>query len=458
MKNTKIIIVFLLIIALFTKTGISSASDASRMATIESLVDYHSFIIDQSTFISTKDKYFYNGHFYSDKPPILSLYGSLFYFLLKHLFNLSLKKGEMSSELIYYLLTLLVVGISSCFGLFFLSKALKVLHIDEGWSNVVLLVTGLGTLILPYSTVFNNHTVSGSLLIISFYNLLKLDSGIKHIIFSGFFISLAGSIDITFFIFLFFAFIIIYNHINIKKIIIFIFSSMPMSLIYFWLNYYTSGSLIPPAMNKTLWDYPGSAFNETNLSGLVQNSSIIELFKYSYHMILGNKGLISYTPILLFSIFALIKIIFLKREPHKREYLFISLGSLAFVIFYVFRTNNYSGDSYGIRWFTSLMFIGCLPIAHLSNDIINNKIAKNIFIIIACISIFISFVGIVSPFTPLDYDGSSSFIACLILNKKASMWYKLNLFISMSFVYYLFYRLIKKSQFKLRTDNLKQGN
>ena len=101
MKNTKIILVFLLIIALFTKTGISSASDASRMATIESLVDYHSFIIDQSSFISTKDKYFYNGHFYSDKPPILSLYGSLFYFLLKHLFHLSFKKGELSSELSY---------------------------------------------------------------------------------------------------------------------------------------------------------------------------------------------------------------------------------------------------------------------------------------------------------------------------------------------------------------------
>src|ERR1700736_3232055 len=57
-------------------------NDESRMATIQSLVETHSFMIDQTTFVSTGDKVFINGHFYSDKPPLPSILGAVVYFPL----------------------------------------------------------------------------------------------------------------------------------------------------------------------------------------------------------------------------------------------------------------------------------------------------------------------------------------------------------------------------------------
>jgi len=381
MKNFKIFLAFLMVFALFTHTETSSANDMSRMATIESLVNEHSFIIDNSRFAGTindilnRDKYFFQGHYYSDKPPVLALYSSIFYWILKNVFNVSF---ENNYHLTYYFLTLLVVGVSSCLSLVYLSKVLELFKIDGNWSNIVLFITGFSTLILPYSTVFNNHIISGSLVLFSFYNFFKIEEGIKPSILAGFFLSLAASIDITCFVFLPFALIILFNK-SLKTKTIFVVSYIPMIIIYFWLNYYNSGSLIPAAMNKTLWDYPGSFFNEQNLSGLAQQNSISHLAIYSFNMLIGKRGLFSYSPILLFSVFALIKTICFKREfEYRKEYLFIATTSLAFIMLYILRSNDYSGDAYGVRWFTSLMFILCIPLAHIGDSIKKYKILRNL--------------------------------------------------------------------------------
>lgn len=67
-----------------------SWNDASRLATVESLVDRHTFAIDDSIFVRpqppgqpggdetraplvTQDKLFIAGRFYSDKPPVPAL-------------------------------------------------------------------------------------------------------------------------------------------------------------------------------------------------------------------------------------------------------------------------------------------------------------------------------------------------------------------------------------------------
>ena len=73
-----------------------SWNDGSRLATVESLVDHHTWAIDDSVFVvvppamrwtpspypteneglmdgGTKDKLFIKGHFYSDKPPVQAL-------------------------------------------------------------------------------------------------------------------------------------------------------------------------------------------------------------------------------------------------------------------------------------------------------------------------------------------------------------------------------------------------
>ena len=105
--NLKIFLLFSLLFALNTKTHVSSWSDASRLATIQSIVEDCSFAIDHSIFIAQGDKYYYKGHFYSDKPPLLAISAVPLYFIL---YNLGLT-FESHPGLVYYLITLITIGL-----------------------------------------------------------------------------------------------------------------------------------------------------------------------------------------------------------------------------------------------------------------------------------------------------------------------------------------------------------
>lgn len=412
-KAWTIFSLFLGLFALLTRPVATTSNDASRLATIESLVDFHTFIIDNSRFVWTIDKYFYQGHFYSDKPPILSIYGSFFYALLK-LVGISFSNQLMLANI---LMVIGVVGVSTATGMIYLYKIFKFLAVEERWINVLLIIAGTGTLLLPYSTVFSNHVVSGSLLVAGFYYLLRVKESIRYSLLSGLLITLAGSIDVVAFIFLPFLAVSFFNK-PLKSKIVFSLACALVLVIYFQLNLYTSGSLLPPSMNQSLWEYPGSAFDRTNLSGLAYYSNFSDLLTYAIHMIIGHRGLISYTPILVFSIFGFVKVFQNKQFKYRQEFLLILLASSAYVLMYILRSNNYSGDSYGVRWYANLMFLLCLPLAQISEEVKSSKIFRKAFIIVSCMSIFISFVGVNHPFVPVNEQHPSSFLNALFYTFK----------------------------------------
>ncbi|NJS12287.1 MAG: hypothetical protein HC789_18885 [Microcoleus sp. CSU_2_2] len=407
-KEWQIFSVFLGLFSLLTRPT-AAHNDASRLATIESLVDFHTLIIDNSRFVWTIDKYLYQGHFYSDKPPILSIYGSFFYALLK-IVGISFSNRYSFT---IFLLIILVVGGATAIGMVYFYKTLKFLEIPENWIDVLLIIAGTGTLLMPYSTVFNNHVVSASLLMAGFYYLLRVKESIRYSLISGLLITLAGSIDVVAFIFVPFLAVSLLNK-PLKSKIVFSLACALVLVIYFQLNLYTSGSLRPPSMNPSLWQYPGSAFDRTNLSGLAYHSDFQALLNYAFHMIVGHRGLISYTPILVFSIFGFVKIFQNKELKYRQEYLLILLASSAYVLMYILRSNNYSGSAYGVRWYANLMFLLCLPLAQISEDIKNSQRLKQAFIIVSCMSIIISFVGINNPFVEVNEQHPSSFLNALL--------------------------------------------
>ncbi len=66
-------VAFMLLWALLTKVHTHSWQEESRMATVQTLVEQGTFIIDHTEFNRTGDKVFINEHFYSDKTPVLSV-------------------------------------------------------------------------------------------------------------------------------------------------------------------------------------------------------------------------------------------------------------------------------------------------------------------------------------------------------------------------------------------------
>ena len=62
----------ILIAVLGARSYVGNWNDGSRLASVESLVDRHTWVIDDSIFVNgTKDKIFVRDHFYSDEPPVV---------------------------------------------------------------------------------------------------------------------------------------------------------------------------------------------------------------------------------------------------------------------------------------------------------------------------------------------------------------------------------------------------
>jgi predicted nucleic-acid-binding protein len=78
-------VVFMLIWTLLTKVHTHSWQEESRMATVQTLVEQGTFIIDHTEFNRTGDKVFLNEHFYSDKTPLLSVAAAGAYSILHDL-------------------------------------------------------------------------------------------------------------------------------------------------------------------------------------------------------------------------------------------------------------------------------------------------------------------------------------------------------------------------------------
>ena len=106
-KQIWIFFLFLFLFAVSTKRSVSSWNDASRMATIQALVEQGTLAIDDTMFVGlTSDIYLYQDHTYSSKPPALAVMGGLVYVLL-HLAGITF---EQDPSLSYFLITLLTIG------------------------------------------------------------------------------------------------------------------------------------------------------------------------------------------------------------------------------------------------------------------------------------------------------------------------------------------------------------
>lgn len=398
LRYLRVFFIFFFLFALSTKFWVSSWNDASRMAAIQAIVEQGSFIIDNSIF-ETGDKYLFNHHFYSDKPPILALYASPVYLVLKEL-GVSF---ESYPKLAHYLITIFSIGSLSALGLVVFRMILtQFFHVNNEWADLTTLVTGIGTLILAYSSVFNNHIASGSLLLIGFYFLLNFGKNgrIENVVYSGLMFSLAGSIDTNCFLFIPFALFLFFRR-SVKAGLVFVISGLPIITLYLLLNLFTSGSFLPPPLNASLWNYPGSDFDQANLSGLATHKDISDLVVYAFHMILGNRGLISHSPILIFSFVGLV-VLYKNNQSfeYKTEYAVLFFASLLYIGIYILRTVNYSGHAFGVRWFASLMLILCLPITSIESWVRSSRIKYGIFVVVACLSILIAIIGIYNPFIP----------------------------------------------------------
>jgi hypothetical protein len=150
--------------ALMNAAPLQSANDRSRWATVWSLVERRTFQIDEidsNPRWSTIDKVRYRAndaepwHFYSSKPPLLSIIVAGLYAIERATIGLDLLN---QTPFVSRLLLLIVNVIPFWFVLRSLSRTLSLLGCALPVRVFVLIAAGFGSIINPYLTTLNNHT------------------------------------------------------------------------------------------------------------------------------------------------------------------------------------------------------------------------------------------------------------------------------------------------------------
>jgi hypothetical protein len=393
-----------------------SMNDKSRMATVQSLVESGSFVIDRTPFVVTVDKVFINGHFYSDKPPMPSAVGALVYLPLYHAgFQLHLGRG-----LAYYLVTLLTVKSLWLLGALAFFCCLEFAGLPAGACFIGSLALALGSLYFTWSATFNDHAIAAALLSIGFYFLLKarFEGQVNwHLSAAAFCLSLAGTADMPTGIFYALFFLYVAADARLRAGVIFYLLPLLVTIVpAVAMTYSIHHSVLPVQLVKSYFEYPGSPWiGSDELSGMKINGPAFFL-SYGALALVGPRGFLLYNPILVLALWGLVRTL---RRPGTflREAVVIASGSAILVLYYLLFTNNYGGDSYSVRWFVPLLPL-LLFFLYPYLDSYGPARARAFRALLA-VSVLIASVGLVNPWSHLNYYGKVPFVANVVEFKRA---------------------------------------
>jgi hypothetical protein len=191
-----------------------SANDRSRWLTVRSLGDFGKFEIDSilqapgGRSWDSIDKVRLVGrdgqfHYYSSKPPLLSLLVAGGYVGLK-----SLTGWEIATETNWVVRSLLVLFNVFPWGVFlwFLARMINAIPVRD-WTRYYVLACGcFGTFLLPFTITLNNHLPAAVCVMIALYCVAELtrrpSAGMRFYLAAGLFSTLAATFELPALIFL----------------------------------------------------------------------------------------------------------------------------------------------------------------------------------------------------------------------------------------------------------------
>ena len=357
---------FLLLWALLTKVHTHSWQEESRMATVQALVEQGTFSIDRTEFNRTGDKVFINDHFYSDKTPLLSVGAAGAYWILHNIFGLTLDpticvpdEDAAACRVLtptgtrftaFYWLTLIFIGGSSALLVALVWRAMLDAGAGGTLATLLAITLGLASPIAPYSIVFAGHVPAALALFAGSWLLTRLRS-IKAFFWSGLLISLAANIDLT--LALFVATIGLWALIGYRwKAIAFALGATVPFVLSAAINYWAAGTIVPLYFDPKAYDFFGTVLNPT-VGGTNGFYSLEFGLNYAYNLLIGERGLFAFTPVLVFGLAGAVRAL---RDKQRRGLTLAVLGGCAlFAAYLIARTDNYGGEAWGSRWFVPLV-------------------------------------------------------------------------------------------------------
>ncbi|MCH7959587.1 MAG: hypothetical protein IID08_05630 [Candidatus Hydrogenedentes bacterium] len=398
------VVIFALALLLFTAYPSTLGETAnSRLATVYALVHHGTWYIerpiDEPPIVfeqRTVDKVLAGEHLVSSKPPILTLLMAAEYFILYHGFGFTLEDADDLPKIVYAMTVLWVVlpygAMLVCF-----SALLRLLAVRPADRFAYLAALAFCTPIAGYAAVFNNHVFAAASITVSIYLAMRatrdVPGGNRLLLFvAGLFAGLVPTLDMPAGIFVVsgVAYLIWTRPVQGLKWAL---AGLALPILaHVAIMIQVTGSPVPVQLRDALWLHEASYWrNPGGMDALNEPKT-----HYLFHLTLGRKGLFSLYPVALFGVAGAFQML---RNNQTRLRVAAGLGLAAFITllaFYVLRTNNYGGDSYGCRWLIvavpALMATGAVgaPIAGRRRLLV-------LFTLLAGVSLFSVMEGSLDP-------------------------------------------------------------
>lgn len=367
--------------ALLQAPPLQSANDRSRWCSVWSLVERGTWQIDEIDAVShwsTIDKVRYRRsaddpwHFYSSKPPLLSLLAAAVYAGVKAVTGW----GLFGHTAIVSRLVLLPLNIVP-FWLMLISlcRTLQRLDLHSSARCLILLTAGCGSLLNPYLTTLNNHTPAAATAMFSLAAAVRILQGGNRLDFAvlGFCSSLTACFELPAAQLTVLAALLAVTYSRKLTLQAFLPVAVLPVILFFAANYSVVGSFKPfyATYGSETYRYIHNGIPSYWMEPRDLDASLESLPVYLFHCLLGHHGLLSHMPILLLSVagcglacMQLSQAVQPLRCPtqfpvaRQRQAATTLLTSVAAVTtlvtlsFYLTRTENYNygGNSVALRW------------------------------------------------------------------------------------------------------------
>ena len=317
-----------------------SGNEATRFAVVEAVGEQGVFHINNTQF-RTVDRIIRDGKVYSDKPLPLGWSAGMLHKCVHTLTGLNFKDNY---HLLIYLYNIVCGGLVNILIFVWLFNHLRRFRKGSVQEKFLIALSDvLGSWLLSYSVIINNHTPAALaflgwfIVLEKFYRKPVLSFAFISGLASG--IVTAFDLPIGFFTCIINLFVLYFaGKKNLKSVLCGACGSGAAGLFIIGLNYYAYGTILPLYIAHGGGTYTPGTDQKNHLGYLVET-------------LIGYRGFFIYQPLLFFAVPGLWKMC-RKNLPTAWGAL---AGCLSGIIFYCYMTNEYGGAAYGFRYLIPLI-------------------------------------------------------------------------------------------------------
>jgi hypothetical protein len=351
-------------------------NDGSRLATVESLVDRHTFAIDESIFVDvpaepaaipypptqpglrdtgTLDKIRVGEHYYSDKSPVPALGLAAVYQVLRWTTG---RTARGRPDLFCLAMTLLSAGLPYVVAVGSVYALGRPLRLPMGLRLLLTASFALGTVALPYARHVNNHVLLlgvAAALVLGLARLAEEARTVRALL-VGALAGLGYTIDLGAGPVLLACTLAVVVYRGRRPAVVggFLAAALPWLLLHHALNYLVGGTLVPANAVTAYLQWPGSPFTPETMTGGWKHPSVAHLLWYAADLLVGKQGFLGHNLPLFLAVPAL-AVLCWRQGAELPEVVWAGCWCGGTWLLYAVNSVNHSGLCCSVRWFVPLL-------------------------------------------------------------------------------------------------------